>query len=92
MDPTDSIPAADLAGHTDRPSQPGRSIPTDKASRRLHARGVASHLSVPSDLDGTQPVTEAEIRLILAVLGDEIAQILDLTSCQCPASVIISDG
>lgn len=47
------------------------------ANRRMRARGDATHLSISSDLDENEPVTEAEIKLIMAALGDTIAQILN---------------
>lgn len=52
--------------------------------RTLQARGPANRLAVISDLDPIEPVTEAEIQLVLAVLGDTIARILDPTSSECP--------
>jgi len=52
--------------------------------RTLNARGPASRVAVTSDLDPAEPVTEAEIELVLAVLGDMIARILDPTSSECP--------
>jgi hypothetical protein len=62
-------------------SAPGKSA---RRLRTLHARGPASRIAVISDLDSTEPVTEAEIRLVLAVLGDTIARILDPKSSECP--------
>jgi hypothetical protein len=60
------------------PREPARRL------RTLHARGPANRLAVTSDLDPTEPVTEAEIQLVLAVLGDTIARILNPTSSECP--------
>jgi hypothetical protein len=60
------------------PREPARRL------RTLHARGPASRLVVTSDLDSSEPVTEAEIQLVLAVLGDTIARLLNPMSGECP--------
>jgi hypothetical protein len=60
--------------------------------RTLRARGPASCLAVTSDLDPTEPVSDAEIQLVLAVLGDTIARILDPPSSECPKSTEPTNG
>lgn len=55
---------------TDETGNPARSI------RRMRARAGSTQLSITSELRRNEPVTEAEIKLIMAVLGDTIAQIL----------------
>lgn len=47
------------------------------SARDMRARGNATRLSISSDLDENEPVTEAEIKLIMGALGDTIAQILN---------------
>jgi hypothetical protein len=53
---------------------------------RLRARGSGERLSLTSDLTQNEPVTEAEIALVLAVLGDTIASILNPDTLACPTS------
>lgn len=43
----------------------------------LQVRGAAGSLSVVSDLTSTEPVTEQEIALVLTLLGDKIANIIE---------------
>ena len=55
---------------------------TDEAStcpsgRRMRVRGGVANLTVSSDLPDAIPVTDAEIDLIMAALGDTIARILN---------------
>lgn len=47
------------------------------STRRAHSRGNAARPSVASELHENQPVTEAEIELIVGALGDTLAQILN---------------
>jgi hypothetical protein len=54
--------------------------------RSLHPKGAERDLVIVFDLGPNEPVTAAEIRLVLALLGDKIAQILDATS---PMSQIV---
>jgi hypothetical protein len=46
---------------------------------------------VQSDLTDHEPVSEAEIRLVLSALGDILTDILNPTSPECPASISKSD-
>lgn len=66
MDALDSIDAVGTARQAHGSDDDAWSVPSGKARRRLHATGPASHLSVTSDLSANEPVTDAEIRLILA--------------------------
>ena len=68
------------------PQHPGRRL------RTLPARGPASRLAVTSDLDLREPVSEAEIQLVLAILGDTIARILDPPSSECPKPTEPTNG
>lgn len=54
--------------------------------RSPRARGPAGALRVISDIGPNEPVTDAEIRLVLAFLSDKIAQILDPANAPCPPS------
>ena len=58
--------------------------------RRARASGSADQLDIIFDLSVDEPVTEAELRLIFAVLGDSIAVILDPAKATCPASTKFS--
>ena len=55
---------------------------TDETSKvvpstpRVRAQGNVARPPVASELHGKQLVTEAEIKLIMAALGDTVAQIL----------------
>jgi len=60
--------------------------------RRARASGGADQLVVVSDLTTLEPVTEAELRLIFAVLGDSIAAILDPAEATCPTSTKFTAG
>ena len=55
----------------DEAGTPGQSM------RRLRVRHDCARLSITSDLRASEPVTEAEIKLIMAVIGDTIVQILN---------------
>ena len=60
---------------------------TDEASecppaRRMRVRGGRANLAVSSNLHDAIPVTEAEIDLIMAALGDTIARILNPTESE----------
>jgi hypothetical protein len=48
-------------------------------------------LVVRSDVTRHQPVSDAEIRLVLSALGDILNDILNPTSPECPASISKSD-
>jgi hypothetical protein len=78
MDAIDSVDATCIARQAYDTSDGGWSVPPGNV-RRLHATGPASQLLVTSDLATKEPVTDAEIRLILAALGDTLHQILDST-------------
>jgi hypothetical protein len=54
----------------------GRSSPTAKARARIRAASTSKDLRVVSDLTNIEPVTEAEIALVLGVLGDMLLNIL----------------
>jgi len=54
--------------------------------RTLHARGPADRLVVTSDLDPGEPVTDAEIALVLGMLGDTIARLLNPQRNECLTS------
>jgi hypothetical protein len=90
MDAIEFIDAGDAAEQARDAGEDGCSLPGK--ARRLHAKGSAGHLSVTSDLTSSEPVTDAEIRLILAVLGDTLSQILTpnpaLCSAQTPTSAV----
>ena len=60
--------------------------------RRARTSGGADRLDVISDLATLEPVTEAELRLIFAVLGDSIAVILDPAKATCPTSTKFTAG
>ena len=55
-------------------------------SRSPRVNRPAGGLSIVSDLGPDEPVTAAEIQLVLAFLGDKITEILDPTSAPCPPS------
>jgi len=57
-----------------------------RKARSIRASGPAADLVVTSELNPNEPVSEAEIRLVLAFLNDKIAQILDPMSLSCPAA------
>jgi len=60
---------------------------TEPARRRTRRpRGTALTMRVISDIGPNEPVSDAEIRLVLAFLGDKIAQILDPANTPCPPS------
>jgi hypothetical protein len=46
---------------------------------------------VQSDLTDHEPVSEAEIRLVLSALGDILTDILNPAPTECPASISKSD-
>ena len=50
----------------------------------LRASGAAAVALVTSDISADLPITEGEIRLVLAFLGDTITQIFDAGSPECP--------
>ncbi len=50
--------------------------PPNPALRTLRVSGPADDLSITSDRDWTEAVTEAEINLILGALGGMIEQVL----------------
>jgi hypothetical protein len=77
MDATGSIDTAGLAAPIDETGKDHYAVPVGTGRRRLHARTGAAALSITSDLDTHEPVTEAEIKLILAAVGDTIVQFLD---------------
>ena len=52
--------------------------------RKRRTRGSACRMRVISDIGPNEPVSDAEIRLVLAFLGDKIAQILDPANVPCP--------
>lgn len=52
--------------------------------RKRRARGSACRMRVISDIGPNEPVSDAEIRLVLAFLSDKIAQILDPANEPCP--------
>ena len=53
----------------------------------LYVRGSAADgYSLACDLGPDEPVTEAEIQLLIHVLGDKIAQLLKAASSACPPS------
>ena len=54
--------------------------------RTLQARGPAGGLAVTSDLDAREPVTDAEIALVLGMLGDTIARLLNPPRDECLTS------
>jgi hypothetical protein len=91
MDALDSIGAIGTTRQAHGSDDDAWSVPSGKARRRLRATGPAGHLLVTSDLTANEPVTDAEIRLILAVLGDTLNQILDPGPAPCPASPTPSD-
>jgi hypothetical protein len=72
----DALDFHDTGWRDDQPDRPP--LPT----RRLHVRNGAARLPVTSDLCGDEAVTEAEIKLIMAVLGDTIARILNTDSSE----------
>lgn len=47
------------------------------AGRRILVRSSGAHLDIASDISESLSVTDAEIRLMMAALGDTIAQILN---------------
>jgi len=60
------------------------------SSLRPRRQGSAS-ADIPiviSDITADSPVIDAEIRLILAVLGDALPQLLEPTGPKCPATAI----
>lgn len=67
-------------------------ITPKRKDRSLRASGPLGDLVVTSDLDLNEPVPDAEIRLVLALLSDKIAQILDPVSPSCPAPSKTRDG
>jgi hypothetical protein len=91
MDAIDSSDAVGTARQAYGSDDDGWSVPSGKARRRLRATGPASRLLVTSDLSADEPVTDAEIRLILAMLGDTLNQILGPSSTPCPASATTSN-
>lgn len=68
MDVPDSSTTEAITDETGKPRS---------SARGMRARGNATRLSISSDLRENEPVTEAEIKLIMAALGDTIAQILN---------------
>jgi hypothetical protein len=66
----------DIALPTPADTAVGRSSPTTKARARIRATSTPRDLRVVSDLTNTEPVTEAEIALVLAVLGDMLVNIV----------------
>jgi hypothetical protein len=72
------LPAASARGGEAARSQHTaglKELARDGATPRSTLR-VAGRISVKSYIDSNEPVTEAEIRLVLAVLGDTLADIL----------------
>lgn len=59
--------------------------------RRLHAKAGPQSLCVTSHLCMDEPVLDDEIRIILAVLGDTIAQVLNAKAA-CPTSTPPGDA
>jgi hypothetical protein len=47
------------------------------SNRRMHARGSTACLSITSDIGDSELVTDTEIKLIMAGLGNIIAEILN---------------
>ena len=85
MDATDSIDPASPAQPTDETGGDRDAAPADEARRRMRIHAGPAGLSVASHLAPNEPVTEAEIRLILALLGDTIIPLLKPKAPQCPA-------
>ena len=93
MQSTDLIdPPVDLPARCHENADEGPAVWSHKAQRRLHAKGPGYGLSITSHLTVGEPVTEAEISLVLAVLGDTIAQVLNPTSATCPTSAPTTDA
>jgi hypothetical protein len=92
MDATDSIDTACLAPLIGETGKDHYAVPVGTGRRRLRARTGAAALSITSDLDPHEPVTEAEIRLILAALGDTISQFIDPKASRCSTSPNQSDA
>lgn len=63
-------------------------VTTAKCKRHvLYVRGSAADgYSIACDLGPDEPVTEAEIQLLIHVLGDKIAQLFKAASSACPPS------
>ena len=59
-------------------------LTTKPRNARYRTHSNAGRLTVVSDLTSSEPVTEAEIALVLAVLGGSIATILGLDPTSCP--------
>jgi len=52
-------------------------VPPRRPSRRIRANDAVEHLRVTSDFEQNEPVTDAEIRLIMAALGDTIGRLMN---------------
>lgn len=59
-----------------------------RKSRSLRANGPPRAMTVTSELGPNEPVSDAEIGLVLAQLGDKIAQILESPSPSCSESPV----
>jgi hypothetical protein len=90
MDTADSIDIDDaVRDAADIDTEP-QATSAPRRRRRLHAKAGPQSLSVTSHLRMDEPVLDDEIRLILAVLGDTIVQVLNAKAA-CPTSSPPSD-
>jgi hypothetical protein len=71
--------AADSCSNDEIGGQVGEPRSTN---RRMRARGSATQLSITSDIGDSEPVTDAEVRLIMAGLGNIIAEILNTSTSE----------
>lgn len=89
----DPIRPIDVAGHALQVGEPREARANPAAKRRLPLRAAAATAySVVSDLGFHEPVTQAEIQLVLAALGDAMLQVLEPARPRCPALASRSDG
>lgn len=85
-----------VAIHPDRttgqnqPAAGGDQVSARPRRRRLHA--TAHPDSITSDLGFDEPVTIAEIQLVLAALSGTMREILEPTRPACPTIAIPSDA
>jgi hypothetical protein len=73
---------------------PPRAAAKSTAGRRLRRLGAKTkhNLTVVSALSGNEPVSEAEIALVLAVLGDTLHDLLKADNTTCLTSPLPRAG
>jgi hypothetical protein len=74
------------------PTAPNQAARIDVSHRPTPRRGRPAECAiVRSDLTDHEPVSDAEIRLVLSALGDILTDILNPAPTECPASISKSD-